>query len=99
MPPRPSTCAMNDLLPDQPIAPAAPLPRRSRQARIAWGPNVVTVGMDETRFLPLVERARVIPGLIVTEIEASHAVNAQNPAQWNEATVRFLTEHAPTVPG
>jgi pimeloyl-ACP methyl ester carboxylesterase len=62
-------------------------------------PTLLTVGVDETRFLPLVERARAIPGLIVTEIEASHAVNAQNPAQWNEATVRFLTEHAPTVQG
>ncbi|MGV3570128.1 MAG: flavodoxin-dependent (E)-4-hydroxy-3-methylbut-2-enyl-diphosphate synthase [Ramlibacter sp.] len=29
-----------------PIAPAAPLPRRSRQARVAWGSNVVTVGGD-----------------------------------------------------
>jgi (E)-4-hydroxy-3-methylbut-2-enyl-diphosphate synthase len=29
-----------------PVAPAAPLPRRSRQARIAWGDNVVTVGGD-----------------------------------------------------
>ena len=29
-----------------PIAVAAPRPRRSRQARIAWGSNVVTVGGD-----------------------------------------------------
>lgn len=29
-----------------PIAPAAPAPRRSRQARIAWGSRVVTVGGD-----------------------------------------------------
>lgn len=29
-----------------PIAPAFPAPRRSRQARIAWGANVVTVGGD-----------------------------------------------------
>jgi (E)-4-hydroxy-3-methylbut-2-enyl-diphosphate synthase len=29
-----------------PVAPAAPLPRRSRQARIAWGARVVTVGGD-----------------------------------------------------
>jgi (E)-4-hydroxy-3-methylbut-2-enyl-diphosphate synthase len=27
-----------------PIEPATPRPRRSRQARVAWGPNVVTVG-------------------------------------------------------
>jgi len=29
-----------------PVAPAAPLPRRSRQARVAWGTRVVTVGGD-----------------------------------------------------
>ncbi|HVE54578.1 MAG TPA: flavodoxin-dependent (E)-4-hydroxy-3-methylbut-2-enyl-diphosphate synthase [Ramlibacter sp.] len=29
-----------------PVAPAAPLPRRSRQARVAWGSRVVTVGGD-----------------------------------------------------
>jgi (E)-4-hydroxy-3-methylbut-2-enyl-diphosphate synthase len=28
------------------IAPAAPAPRRTRQARVAWGSNVVTVGGD-----------------------------------------------------
>ncbi|MEN9626991.1 MAG: 4-hydroxy-3-methylbut-2-en-yl diphosphate synthase [Pseudomonadota bacterium] len=37
---------MNEFLPDQPIAAAAPAPRRSRQARVAWGSNVVTVGGD-----------------------------------------------------
>ncbi|HWI81673.1 flavodoxin-dependent (E)-4-hydroxy-3-methylbut-2-enyl-diphosphate synthase [Ramlibacter sp.] len=30
----------------QPVAPAAPLPRRSRQAQVAWGSRVVTVGGD-----------------------------------------------------
>jgi (E)-4-hydroxy-3-methylbut-2-enyl-diphosphate synthase len=29
-----------------PVAPAAPLPRRSRQARVSWGARVVTVGGD-----------------------------------------------------
>ncbi|MFT4191116.1 MAG: flavodoxin-dependent (E)-4-hydroxy-3-methylbut-2-enyl-diphosphate synthase [Comamonas sp.] len=29
-----------------PIEPAAPLPRRSRQARVVWGPRTVTVGGD-----------------------------------------------------
>ena len=37
---------MNDLLPDTPIASAAPAPRRSRQARVVWGSNTVTVGGD-----------------------------------------------------
>ena len=31
---------------DSPIALAAPLPRRSRQARVVWGSHVVTVGGD-----------------------------------------------------
>jgi len=36
---------MNDQLGGaQPIAPAMPLPRRSRQARVVWGDRVVTVG-------------------------------------------------------
>jgi (E)-4-hydroxy-3-methylbut-2-enyl-diphosphate synthase len=30
----------------QPIALAAPAPRRSRQARVVWGDRVVTVGGD-----------------------------------------------------
>jgi (E)-4-hydroxy-3-methylbut-2-enyl-diphosphate synthase len=38
MDPKPATCL--------PIAPAAPLPRRSRQAAVAWGSRVVTVGGD-----------------------------------------------------
>ena len=33
-------------VPCLPIAPAAPLARRSAQARVAWGANVVTVGGD-----------------------------------------------------
>ena len=37
---------MTDFLHDTPIAAAAPAPRRSRQARVVWGANVVTVGGD-----------------------------------------------------
>jgi (E)-4-hydroxy-3-methylbut-2-enyl-diphosphate synthase len=37
---------MNDSLPDQAIAAAAPAQRRSRQARVVWRSNVVTVGGD-----------------------------------------------------
>ncbi|HZF85367.1 MAG TPA: flavodoxin-dependent (E)-4-hydroxy-3-methylbut-2-enyl-diphosphate synthase [Burkholderiaceae bacterium] len=35
-----------DNVPHGPIAPAAPAARRSRQARVVWGPRVVTVGGD-----------------------------------------------------
>jgi (E)-4-hydroxy-3-methylbut-2-enyl-diphosphate synthase len=31
---------------NEPIAPASPAPRRSRQARVAWGDHVVTIGGD-----------------------------------------------------
>jgi (E)-4-hydroxy-3-methylbut-2-enyl-diphosphate synthase len=31
---------------EMPIAPASPAPRRSRQARVAWGSRVVTIGGD-----------------------------------------------------
>ena len=37
---------MNDPATLQPIEPAAPKPRRSRQARAVWGPRVVTIGGD-----------------------------------------------------
>ena len=38
---------MQDLpITQQPIAIASPLPRKSRQARVVWRNNVVTVGGD-----------------------------------------------------
>ncbi len=43
-PASPSSAA--DACTPEPIAPAAPRPRRSLQARIVWGPRVVTVGGD-----------------------------------------------------
>ncbi len=38
--------AMNPFQEEQPIELAAPLPRRTRQARVVWGNRVVTVGGD-----------------------------------------------------
>ncbi len=37
---------MSDHLPNTPIAPVSPRPRRSRQARVVWGSRVVTIGGD-----------------------------------------------------
>ena len=37
---------MTDKHLDIPISPVAPRPRRSRQARVVWGPRVVTIGGD-----------------------------------------------------
>ena len=39
-------CLTDDPFAGEPIAEARPAPRRSRQARVAWGSNVVTVGGD-----------------------------------------------------
>lgn len=58
-------------------------------------PTMLTVGVQEKRFLPLVDVARKIPEVEIVEIDASHAVNAQNPDQWNDAAVGFLTRHLP----
>ncbi len=56
-------------------------------------PTLLTVGVDESRFLPLVSQARRIPDLEVAEVEAAHAVNAQDPVGWNAAVVDFLGRH------
>lgn len=56
-------------------------------------PTLLTVGVDETRFLPLLDQARRIPGIELVDIEANHAVNAQNGPQWNAAVVAFLRRH------
>ena len=41
-----STSDAGSLLDGEPIAEAAPAARRTRQARVVWGGNVVTVGGD-----------------------------------------------------
>ncbi len=58
-------------------------------------PTMLTLGVDEERFLPLLDHARRIPGLEVVEVAAAHAVNAQNPDEWNAAVVDFLRRHRP----
>ena len=56
-------------------------------------PTLLTLGVDEERFLPLVSEARRIPGLEVVELDAAHAVNAHDPVGWNRAVVDFLGRH------
>lgn len=60
-------------------------------------PTMLTVGTDEARFQPLVERARRIPGIEVVDVAASHAVNAQNGPDWNRLVVDFLRRHSPAA--
>ncbi len=64
-------------------------------AELVSRPTLLTVGVDEERFLPLVPQARRIPGIEVVDISAAHAVNAQNPEQWNAVVVEFLRRHTP----
>ncbi len=68
------------------------LPLGDQLASIAT-PSLLTVGVDEERFQPLIEVARLIPGIEIVDIEANHAVNAQNPDQWNAVVVEFLQRH------
>ena len=58
-------------------------------------PTLLTLGVDEERFLALVPQARRIPDLEVVELPASHAVNAHDPAGWNAAVADFLVRHRP----
>ena len=53
-------------------------------------PTLLTLGVDEERFLALVPTARRIPGLEVVELAAAHAVNAHDPEGWNQAVVAYL---------
>lgn len=57
-------------------------------------PTLLSVGRQEERFLPLVDRVRTLPNLEVVELDAGHPVNAHDPAGWNAAVTRFLAAHA-----
>lgn len=74
------------------------LPLGERLASVSR-PTLLTLGVDEEGFLPLVKRARLIPGLEVAEMAAAHAVNAQAPDAWNRATVTFLRRVLDTTSG
>ncbi|MFT7648563.1 MAG: pimeloyl-ACP methyl ester carboxylesterase [Candidatus Poriferisodalaceae bacterium] len=57
-------------------------------------PTLLTNGIEETRFQARLPAARQIPEIEIVEIDASHAVNAQNPEQWNAAAIPFLQRHS-----
>ncbi|MDH3678432.1 MAG: alpha/beta fold hydrolase [Acidimicrobiia bacterium] len=57
-------------------------------------PTLLTVGIDEERFLRLLPQARRIPGLEVVELDGAHAVNAHDPAGWNAAAAAFIARHS-----
>lgn len=66
------------------------LPLGDRLAEVSR-PTLLTLGVEEERFLPLVPVAYRIPGLDVVELPAAHAVNAQDPDGWNAAVAQFIT--------
>ena len=57
-------------------------------------PTLLTNGVDEERFQRLLPRCRLIPGLEIVELPASHAVNAHDPQGWNEAATEFISRHS-----
>jgi len=57
-------------------------------------PTLLTLGVDEERFLKLLPEARKIPGLEIAELNGAHAVNAHDPAGWNAVVVAFITRHS-----
>ncbi len=53
-------------------------------------PVLLTNGVEEERFQPLLPQARKIPGIEIVDLAASHAVNAHNPTDWNAAVTEFM---------
>ena len=73
-----------------------PLGDRLRQVS---SPTLLTLGVQEDRFLPLVERARLIPRLEIVELPTAHPVNAHDPEGWNASVVAFVSRHTEPVAG
>jgi pimeloyl-ACP methyl ester carboxylesterase len=67
----------------------AGLPLGDRVSEVSR-PTLLTLGIDEERFLALLPQAKRIPGLEIVELQAAHAVNAHDPVGWNRAVTDFL---------
>ncbi len=72
-----------------------PLGERLRDVAV---PTLLTNGTEEGRFQRLLPTVRLIPGVEIADLPASHAVNAQDPAGWNAATTSFMRHHGPGTP-
>ena len=59
---------------------------------------VLTNGTEEGRFQRLLPTVRLIPGVEIVDVAASHAVNAQDPAGWNATTTSFMRHHSSGTP-
>ncbi len=67
------------------------LPLGDRLAEISV-PALLTNGVQEKRFQPLLSQARKIPGLEIVDLPASHAVNAHAPDSWNATVTAFISK-------
>lgn len=67
-----------------------PLGERLREVAV---PVLLTNGTEEGRFQRLLGAVKRIPDIEIADLSASHAVNAQDPAGWNAATVSFIRHH------
>lgn len=56
-------------------------------------PTLLTLGIEEERFLGLLPHAKRIPGLEIVELDGAHAVNAHDPVGWNAAVTAFIARH------
>ena len=56
-------------------------------------PVLFTHGVEEERFQKHLSRVRLIPQVEIVDLPASHAVNAHDPAGWNQATIAFIKRH------
>jgi len=56
-------------------------------------PALLTNGVDEKHFQPLLPQVRRIPGIEIVDLPASHAVNAHDPDGWNTAVTAFISRH------
>ncbi len=59
-------------------------------------PTLLTNGVQEEQFQGLLHRVAMVPGIEIVELPGAHAVNAHDPAGWNEAVTSFIRRHAET---
>jgi len=73
---------------------ASPLLALGDRLEDVSAPALLTNGVDEKPFQPLLPQVRRIPGIEIVDLAASHAVNAHDPAGWNSAVTTFISKHA-----
>ena len=82
-----------------PVAPAAPLARRSCQARVAWGTRVVTVGGDAPRAMVTVDFPSSPDQTLVTGEDQGTVVFAGLDPGTHTVTCTAVDSHGNTASG